>query len=127
MELLSRPDYMVGSDSIPLGKYPHPRAYGTFPRIIGRFQRKYQTMPLEQTIQRITENPAKRFKLKGRGLIKEGYFADLVLFDHLTVTDNATYDDPRQLPTGIEYVLVNGTVAIKNGVYQNSTTGRTIP
>ena len=84
-------------------------------------------MPLEQTIQRITENPAKRFKLKERGLIKEGYFADLVLFDHLTVTDNATYDDPRQLPTGIEYVLVNGTVAIKNGVYQNSTTGRTIP
>lgn len=127
MELLSRPDYMVGSDSIPLGKYPHPRAYGTFPRIIGRFQRKYQTMPLEQTIQRITENPAKRFKLKGRGLIKEGYFADLVLFDPLTVTDNATYDDPRQLPTGIEYVLVNGTVVIKNSTYQNSTTGRAIP
>ena len=127
MELLSRPDYMVGSDSIPLGKYPHPRAYGTFPRIIGRFQRKYHTMPLEQTIQRITENPAKRFNLTKRGLIKKGYFADLVLFDPLTVTDNATYDDPRQLPTGIKYVLVNGTVAIENGEYQNSTTGLAIP
>ena len=91
MEFMSRPDYMIGSDSIPLGSYPHPRAYGTFPRVVGRFQRKYNTMPLEHTIQRITDNPARRFGLKQRGRIQEGYFADIVLFDPDTITVSYTH------------------------------------
>ena len=127
MNLLSRDDYMVGSDSIPLGRYPHPRAYGTFPRIIGRFQRKYNVMKLEETIQRITDNPAQRFKLTNRGRIKKGYFADIVLFDPETIIDNSTYDDPKQYPTGIPYVIVNGEIAIEKGTVRNSTSGRAIP
>ena len=127
MEFLSRPDYMVGSDSIPLGSYPHPRAYGTFPRVVGRFQRKYNAMPLEHTIQRITDNPARRFGLKQRGKIQEGYFADIVLFDTATINDNATYDDPKQFPTGIPFVIVNGEVAVSKEECTGTTTGRAIP
>ena len=127
IELLSRPDYMVGSDSIPLGSNPHPRAYGTFPRIIGRFQRKYNMMKLEETIQRLTDNPARRFGLQSRGRIKPGYFADLVLFDPNSVIDNSTYDDPTQYPTGIPFVIVNGTIAVDNEVCTGKFRGRAIP
>ena len=125
--LLSRSDYMVGSDSIPLGSNPHPRAYGTFPRIIGRFQRKYNAMKLEETIQRLTDNPARRFGLESRGRIKPGYFADVVLFDPNSVIDNSTYDDPMQYPTGIPFVIVNGTIAVDNESCTGKFTGRAIP
>ena len=127
MEFMSRPDYMIGSDSIPLGSYPHPRAYGTFPRVVGRFQRKYNTMPLEHTIQRITDNPARRFGLKQRGRIQEGYFADIVLFDPDTINDNATYDDPKQFPTGIPYVIVNGEIAVSMEQCTGTKSGKAIP
>ena len=127
MELLSRPDYMVGSDSIPLGSNPHPRAYGTFPRIIGRFQRKYNVMKLEQTIQRLTDNPARRFGLESRGRIKPGYFADIVLFNPDSIIDNSTYDDPAQYPTGIPYVIVNGNIAVDNEICTGNFSGRAIP
>ena len=75
MEFISRSDYMIGSDSIRLGSVPHPRAYGTFPRFIGRLRRQFNLISLEQMIQRITDNPAKTFNLKNRGLLREGYFA----------------------------------------------------
>ena len=127
IELLSRKDYMVGSDSIPLGSYPHPRAYGTFPRIIGRFQRKYEMMPLEQTIQRLTDNPARRFGLTNRGRLEPNYFADIVLFDSQTVIDNSTYDDPTQFPSGIPYVIVNGEVAVNRETCTGTYSGRAIP
>ena len=127
MEFMSRPDYMIGSDSIPLGSYPHPRAYGTFPRVVGRFQRKYNTMPLEHTIQRVTDNPARRFGLKQRGRIQEGYFADIVLFDPDTINDNATYDDPKQFPTGIPYVIVNGEIAVSMEQCTGTKSGKAIP
>ena len=127
MELLSRPDYMVGSDSIPLGNYPHPRAYGTFPRIVGRFQRKYNVMKLEETIQRITDNPARRFGLELRGLIKPGYYADIVIFDPESIIDNSTYDDPKQHPTGIPYVIVNGELGVDNEICTGKYHGRAIP
>ena len=112
MEFLSRPDYMIGSDSIPLGSIPHPRAYGTFPRFIGRLRRQFDVMSLEQVIQRASDNPAQRFGLTKRGRIQEGYYADLVIFDDQRIIDTATYDDPKQFPVGIPYVLVNGSVAV---------------
>jgi N-acyl-D-amino-acid deacylase len=113
MELLSRPDYMVGSDCLPNQKYPHPRAYGTFPRIIGRMRRK-SSVSLETIIQRLSDNPAQRFGIKDRGRIQKGYFADIVVFDPETVIDTATYDDPIQYPAGIPNVIVNGKVAVDN-------------
>ena len=112
LELLARPDYMVGSDAIPLGSMPHPRAYGTFPRFLGRLRRQFGILSLEQMVQRMTDNPARRFGLARRGRIEKGYFADIVVFDADHIIDNATYDDPVQFPTGIPFVLVNGQVAV---------------
>ena len=127
MEFLSRPDYMVGSDSIPIGSLPHPRAYGCFPRFLGRLRRTYGKLSLEDTVQRMTENPAKRFGIQKRGVLKEGNFADIVVFDPDHVIDNATYDDPVQFPTGIPYVLVNGQVAVDNERCTGVFAGRAVP
>ena len=108
ISLLKRDDYMVGSDAIPMGKYCHPRAYGCFPRFLGRLRRSLWKDGLEEMIQRMTQNPAERFGLSGRGVIKKGNFADVVIFDADNINDLATYDDPIQYPVGIEHVLVNG-------------------
>ena len=127
LEFLSRPDYMVGSDSIPVGSMPHPRAYGTFPRILGRFRRAFGVLGLEQLVQRVSDNPARRFGLTRRGRIEKGYFADVVVFDAEHMIDNATYDDPRQYPTGIPYVLVNGQVAVDNERCTGVMAGQAVP
>ena len=127
LELLSRPDYMVGSDAIPLGSLPHPRAYGTFPRLLGRLRRSFGVLSLEQMVQRMTDNPARRFGLTKRGRIEEGYYADLVVFDAEHITDNATYDDPCQFPTGIPFVLVNGQVAVDQERCTGVLAGHAVP
>ncbi|WP_311764893.1 N-acyl-D-amino-acid deacylase family protein [Paenibacillus agricola] len=117
LELLSRPYYMVGSDSIPIGKNPHPRGFGTFPRLL-RFCREYG-FSLETMINRMTKVPADRFGLKDRGQLKVGYAGDIVIFDPEHVTDTATYQLSRSAPKGISYVLVNGEVAVR----EEKTTG----
>ena len=127
MELLSRPDYMVCSDITPAGSMPHPRSYGAFPRFLGRLRREYGLLTLEQMVQRMTDNPARRFGLTGRGRIESGYYADVVVFDPERVIDTATYDDPRQFPVGIPYVLVNGEVAVDNDQCTGVLAGRAIP
>ncbi len=127
VEFLSRSDYMVGSDAIPIGSMPHPRAYGCFPRFLGRLRRKHPVISLEQTVQRMTDNAARRFGLTDRGRVEVGTFADIVLFDADRVMDNATYDDPVQFPTGIPYVLVNGQVAVDNERCTGALAGRAVP
>jgi N-acyl-D-amino-acid deacylase len=127
LELLSRPDYMVGSDSIPLGSLPHPRAYGTFPRLLGRLRRQFGVLSLEQMVQRMTDNAARRFGLTKRGRIEQGYFADVVVFDSERIIDNATYDDPHQFPTGIPYVVVNGQVAVDQERCTGVMAGQAVP
>ena len=128
MKFLSRPDYMIGSDSIRLGNVPHPRAYGTFPRFVGRLRRQFnQIISLEQMIQRICNNPAKTFNLTGRGSIKEDYFADIVIFDEEKIIDTATYDDSMQFPVGIPHVIVNGKFAVKNEKCTGIFAGHAIP
>lgn len=112
LELLSRPYYMVGSDSIPVGPNPHPRGFGTFPRLL-RFSREYE-FRLETMINRMTKVPADRFGLHDRGELRVGYAADLVIFDPDRVTDTATYRLSRSGPIGITHVLVNGQVAVRN-------------
>ena len=126
VELLSRADYMVGSDSISSHSRPHPRAYGTFPKLLGRLRRKFGIMSLEAMIQRFTENPAKRFQLSCRGLIKTGYVADIVIFDSEHIIDTATYEDPEQFPIGIPYVLVNGEVAVDSEKITGSLSGHAL-
>ena len=118
---------MIGSDSIHVGGHPHPRAWGTFPRFLGRLRRQFSAISLEQMVQRATENPAVRFGLNGRGLIAEGYFADVVVFDADRMIDTATYDDPKQYPVGIPFVLVNGQVAVDHERCTGVMAGQAIP
>ena len=127
VELLSRDDYMVGSDAIPMGGMPHPRAYGCFPRFLGRLRRQFDIMSLEQMVQRMTDNAARRFGLTRRGRIQDGWFADLVVFDADRIMDNATYDDPFQFPTGIPFVVVNGQVAVDHERCTGVLAGRAVP
>jgi N-acyl-D-amino-acid deacylase len=123
--VLSHPLCMVGSDGIPTptGK-PHPRLYGTFPRVLGRYVREERLMPLEESVRKMTSLPAKRFKLAERGELREGWAADVVIFDPRTVADTATYEAPRQYPAGIEYVIVNGQIAAEGGKQTERHAGR---
>ena len=125
MELLDREDYMIGSDAIPLPGLPHPRAYGCFPRFVGRLRRRHQR-PLEQVVQRVTQNPARRFGLERRGEVREGSVADLVVFDDEGIVDLATYEDPAVPPAGIPYVLVNGQLAVDRSGVTGTLAGQAI-
>ncbi|HZQ37098.1 MAG TPA: amidohydrolase family protein, partial [Dehalococcoidia bacterium] len=122
---LRHPAVMVGSDGIPvLEGLPHPRLFGTFPRVLGRYVRERGVAPLEEMVRRMTALPAERFGLAGRGVLREGAFADLVLFDPATVRDTATYEAPMQEPEGIALVVVNGAVAYEDGTHTGAGTGR---
>lgn len=105
---------------------PHPRAYGTFPRILGKYVREENVLTLEVAIQKMTSTAARRVGLKDRGLIKEGNFADITIFDPASVRDKATFEDPHQFPVGIEYVLVNGQLALEHGKQTTVLAGRAL-
>ncbi|MGO8989467.1 MAG: N-acyl-D-amino-acid deacylase family protein [bacterium] len=97
------------TDALDIGEgRPHPAAYGTYPRILGKYVREEKLLSLEEAVRKMTSFPASRLNLKGRGLVREGYFADLVIFDEARITDKATYENPRQFPEGVEHVIVNG-------------------
>ncbi len=122
---LAHRDMMVGSDGIPdLKGQPHPRLFGTFPRVLGRYVRERGVLGLEEAVRRMTSLSARTFGLTERGQVKEGYWADLVLFDPDTVLDKATYDDPKQEPDGIELVVVNGQVAYDKGTHTGVGSGK---
>lgn len=127
LQLLARPDAMACSDITPLGSAPHPRCYGAFPRFLGRLRRRHRTLSLETMVQRMTDGPARRFGMTGRGRLQPGYFADLVVFDPDTVTDTATYEDPRQFPEGIPWVVVNGQIAVEGGRCTGVLAGQAVP
>lgn len=127
MNLLSRPDYMVCSDITPAGSFTHPRSFGAFPRFLGRFRREFNILSLEQMVHRMTDRPAQRFGLTKRGRIEKGHYADVVVFDAERIIDNATYDDPRQFPTGIPFVVVNGQVAVDHERCTGVLAGQAVP
>jgi len=102
----------------------HPRAYGNFVRVIGKYVREEKVLEMSDAIRKLSHLPATNLKLTDRGLLKEGYFADVVIFNPDTVTDHATFEDPHQLATGIEYVLVNGVSVIVDGNRTGATPGR---
>lgn len=126
MTILTRGDYMIGSDGIPVADFPHPRTYGSFPRVL-RFVRDTGRLALERAIQLMTELPARTFGLPDRGHIRKGAYADLVLFDPATITDHATYEQPAVLSTGIDDVWVNGVAVIEQGRVTGATPGRAVP
>lgn len=105
---------------------PHPRAYGNFARLLGHYVRDRQLVPLQDAIRRLTSLPAQNLALRDRGLLKAGYFADVVVFDPATIRDHATFEDPQRFATGVEHVLVNGTLALRNGEVTGALPGRAV-
>jgi N-acyl-D-amino-acid deacylase len=124
--VLVHPTTMIGTDGIGAGSRPHPRLYGTYPRILGRYVRDEGLLPLETAIHKMTGMPAAKFNLPGRGTIEEGSIADLVIFDPATVIDVATYQDPRRPPAGMPWVLVNGTPVVRHGDHTGARPGRPV-
>src|SRR5665213_436246 len=102
----------------------HPRAYGNFARLLAKYVREEHALSLPQAISRLSAMPARNLSLQDRGLLKSGYFADVVIFDPNTIQDHATYAKPHQLATGVSYVFVNGTLALKDGVATGAASGR---
>ena len=104
----------------------HPRAYGTFARLLGRYVRDEKIIPLEEAVRRLTSFPAENLKIEGRGRLAVGYFADVVVFDPATIQDHATYNDPHQYATGVSHVFVNGVQVLKDGEHTGATSGRVV-
>lgn len=120
-KILSQPYVMIGTDSsarsfadTTRGK-PHPRGFGSFPRFLRRYVLTRQILSLEEAVKKITYLPAQTFRIEKRGLIKEGYFADIVIFDPNEIEDRATFDNPFQVSKGIKYVIVNGKISVLDG------------
>src|SRR5690606_28842286 len=124
---LAHPLSMVCSDggAVALGDgVPHPRNYGTLPRVLGRYVRELNALPLELAIRTITRMPADRLRFSDRGRIEVNAVADLVAFDPETVADRATFADPHQYPAGIPHVLVGGVFVVENGEHTEARPGR---
>jgi N-acyl-D-amino-acid deacylase len=118
--------HTAGSDGLLVGAKPHPRAWGTFPRYLGHYVRELGVLTLEDAVHHMTGRPAARLGLPDRGTVAVGHAADLVVFDPATVSDTATYDEPRQTPEGIPYVLVNGVPVIDDGRHTGARPGHAI-
>ena len=124
-ENLRHPRMMVGSDGIPdLRGNPHPRLFGTFPKVLGHYVRDLGIIDLPEAVRRMTSLSCDRFGFVDRGRVAPGLFADLVLFDPATIRDAATYDEPKQESEGISLVTVNGAIALRDGVHTGAGTGR---
>ncbi|NKI41970.1 N-acyl-D-amino-acid deacylase family protein [Streptomyces physcomitrii] len=124
--LMRHPAHTGGSDGILQGGKPHPRAYGTFPRYLGHYARELGVLTLEECVAHLTGRPAARLRLPDRGLVREGYRADLVLFDPRTVAAGSSFEEPRRTPVGIPYVLVDGEFTLAEGRRTQALPGRSV-
>lgn len=133
LAVFKEPFHMVGSDGIALAPYGelasfkfHPRAYGTFPRVLGRYVREWGVLTLEEAVRKMTSFPAQRLSLKDRGIIREGMWADLAIFNHERILDRSTYEQPNLYPEGMEYVIMNGEIVIENGQHTGRLPGKVL-
>jgi N-acyl-D-aspartate/D-glutamate deacylase len=138
--ILSHPLVMIGSDAIITRGKPHPRTWGTYPRVLGHYARevglfsqaeasgstRYPTLGQAEAVRKMTSMPAQKFGLWDRGLVRPGMAADLVVFDAATVNDRATYENPEQAPAGLPHVLVNGVFAVRDGQYTGARAGQVL-
>jgi N-acyl-D-amino-acid deacylase len=123
---VGHPLYMVGSDAVLIGEYPSPRTYGAFPLILAEYVREEGRFTLPEAIRKMTSFPAQRIGLPDRGLLRDGFKADVVVFDARTVTAPATRREPKQFPVGIDYVVVNGRVVVEPGRHTGVLAGRAL-
>ncbi len=130
---IAQPWMMFGSDGksmVPEGVFlksaTHPRAYGNFARLLGKYVRDEQVITLEEAVRRLTSLPAATMKIERRGALKEGYFADVVVFDPAKIEDHSTFEDPHQLSTGMSHVFVNGVQVLRDGEHTGATPGRVV-
>jgi N-acyl-D-amino-acid deacylase len=124
-DAMRHPLHTVGSDGI-MGDFPHPRTYGTFPRILHHFSRQRKLFSLEEAVRKMTSAPAKRLGLKDRGRIAPGYCADVVLFSPDNFRDTATFQNPRQLASGLDWLFVNGRPVIEEGKINDHRSGHVL-
>jgi len=131
--VMQHPLSMIGTDASAVAPYgvlgegkPHPRSYGTFPRVLGKYVREERILTLENAIRKMTSLPAQKLRLRDRGLIRKGMYADITIFDPEKVIDKANYTGPHQYPEGIEYVLVNGKVTIDRGEHTGVLSGKAL-
>jgi len=119
-----------GASTAPEGVFlkssSHPRAYGNFARLLGKYVHDEKIIPLEEAIRRLTSLPAENLRIKKRGMLKIGYYADIVVFDPEKIKDNATFEEPMKYSTGMVHVFVNGTLVIKNGEHTGALPGRVV-
>jgi len=132
-KVLASPLVMIGSDGTAVAPYgklgkgkPHPRHYGTFPRVLGKYVRDEKVLDIVTAVRKMTSMAAEKLGLDQRGYLKENYYADIVVFNPETVIDNATFTDPHQYPTGIEHVIVNGKVTVENGEHTDTFAGKVL-
>lgn len=114
----------LASEGVFLKSNPHPRAYGNFARVLSKYVREEQVIPMEDAIRKLASQPAANLKLSKRGLLKPGYFADIVIFDPATIEDKATFEAPHQYAVGVRHVFVNGVQVLKDGEHTGATPGR---
>jgi N-acyl-D-amino-acid deacylase len=124
--IMAHAAHTAGSDGLLVGERPHPRAWGTFARYLGHYVRELGVLGLEEAVAHLTGRAARRLRLADRGLVRPGYAADLVLFDPETVTDTATFDEPRSRPLGIPHVLVGGVPVVRDGARTDALPGRSL-
>ncbi|HEY4214133.1 MAG TPA: D-aminoacylase [Steroidobacteraceae bacterium] len=124
--ILQFPAAMIGSDGLPEDQHPHPRLWGTFPRVLGRYVRERKALTLVEAVHRMTGSPAEQFGIQNRGRVAVGRHADLCVFDPETVQDSATFERPISAAIGIRHVFVNGQIALKDGVPTGVRAGRAL-
>lgn len=123
---MQRPEMNVCTDGLLCPGKPHPRLYGSFARVLGKYVREESVLTLEEAVRKMTGKPAEVLSLKDRGLLREGMCADITVFDPSTIIDKGTFTDPIQFPDGIAYVIVNGEVAVDHGAHTGVLNGRVI-
>jgi N-acyl-D-amino-acid deacylase len=124
--ILAYPHTMIGSDGLPHDARPHPRLWGTFPRVLGHYARVLGLFPLETAVHKMTGLTAARFGLEDRGILREGAYADITLFDPATVIDTASFEDPVRPAHGIHSVIVNGEPVWADGAATGARPGRVL-
>ena len=123
--VMKHPSVMISTDGLLSGK-PHPRVYGTYPRILGRYVREERKLRLEEAVRKMTSLPAQRLGIWDRGLLREGMFADITIFDPEKIIDESTYEEPRRYPRGTLYILVNGEIALEKGQRKKILSGKVL-